>query len=143
MRPKMEDIFMENKIKLLSVGKKKAKSENLKSWERTVEMYAPGMYELLYSAGEKDTLKQVKEFNPEIVLILPSILQGDLLDSVQLIKDIKQLSPKTTVFVNLGMVYDEQEAIDEFMSCGAYKCYVSPVVMDTLFHDMYVALNLE
>ena len=134
---------MKEKIKLLSVGKKKAKTENLKSWERTVERYAPDMYELIYSAGEKDTLKKVDEFRPEIVLILPSILQNNLTDGLRLLKELKQLHSMAAVFVNLGMVDDEQETIEAFMGCGAYKCYTVPLVMDSLFHDMYVALNLE
>lgn len=134
---------MAKEIKLLSVGGKKAKVENVRGWERTVEMYAPDMYKLLYSAGEKDTLKQVKELRPEIVLILPSILKGNLQDGARMVKEIKQINPETAVFVNLGVVSDEQEAVEMFMACGAYKSYITPVAMDTLFHDMYVALNLE
>jgi len=134
---------MKEKIKLLSVGKKKPKTENLKNWEKTVERYAPDMYELLYSAGEKDTLKKLDEFHPEIVLLLPSILQNNLADGLRFLKEMLQLHPTAAVFVNLGMIDDEQEAIDAFMACGAYKCYTAPVVMDSLFHDMYVALNIE
>lgn len=134
---------MEGKLILLSVQKKKPTSQALKDWERVVDRYAPDMYELLYSIGLKDTLKKVKELQPEIVLILASMLEGDLSDGLQLLKDLKRLSPTSAVFVTLGAVYDEQEAIDEFTAGGAYKCYAPPVIMDTLFHDMFVALNLE
>lgn len=134
---------MNKKIKLLSVGRKKPKKENLKSWEKTVERYAPDLYELIYSAGDKDTLEKINKFQPEIVLILPSVLQKDIANGFELVKKIKQMYPQTAVFVNLGMVDDEQTAIDEFKSYGAYKCYTMPVSMDALFHDMYVALNLE
>lgn len=101
------------------------------------------MYELFYSAGEKDTLKKIDVFHPEIVLILPSIFDSSLISGLSLLKEIKQLHPMAAVFVNLGMVDNGQEAIDAFMACGAYKCYAAPVSMDALFHDMYVALNLE
>ena len=134
---------MNIKIRLLSIGKKKAKKENLKNWERTVERYAPDMYELLYGAGEKDALEQVNKLQPKIVLILPSVLNNDLKDGLELVRKIKGINSDIAVFVNLGMVDDEQEAIDNFIECGAYKCYVMPVSMDALFHDMYVALNLE
>lgn len=68
---------MENKIKLLSIGKKKAKAVHLENWTKTVERYAPDMYELFYGAGEEDALKKVDKLRPEIILILPSILQRD------------------------------------------------------------------
>ncbi len=134
---------MERKIKLLSIGKKKAKTENSNNWAKTVERYAPDMYELFYAAGEKNAMKYVAELHPEIVLILPSILQSDLQDGLKLVKEIKKLHPLAAVFVNLGMVDDEQETFDAYKACGAYKCYSSPVSMDAMFHDMYVALNLE
>lgn len=134
---------MDNKIKLLSVCKKKPKKENINNWSKIVERYAPNMYELLFSAGEKDVLKEVEDSSPEIILILPSVMQKDIMDGVELLQKIKHLSPKSQVFVNLGVVDEEQEAIDLFMANGAYKCYLPPIVMDSLFHDMYVALNLE
>ncbi len=134
---------MTKKIKLLSVGKKKPKKENLISWSRTVEKYAPDMYEPIYSAGIEDTIKTIEDTHPGIVLILPSILEKDLKEGLKLVSDIKKINPDSAIMVNLGMVDDEQEAIDSFMSCGAYKCYPMPVSMDALFHDMFVALNLE
>lgn len=134
---------MNAKIKLLSVASKKPKKENLRSWEKNVEKYAPDMYELLYSAGDEDTLTKVKESHPQIVLILPSILKNDLTNGLELVEKIKQIDSTIAIFINLGMVDDEQEAIDKFLACGAYKCYPMPVSMDALFHDMFVALNLE
>ena len=131
------------KIKLLSNGKKKAKPENPRNWAKTVERYAPEMYKLSYAAGKADALKQTKELLPEIILILPSILQDNLTDGLQLLKEIKQVHPRAAVFINMGMIDDEQEAFDAYLACGAYKCYSAPISMDALFHDMYVALNLE
>lgn len=132
-----------DKIKLLSVCRRRPKAASSASWAAVVENYAPDRYELLSSAGERDTLKKVEQFHPEIVLILPSILHGDLSDGVGLLREIKRLSPESAVLVHIGNVDDEQAAVDAFMAAGAYKCYLPPVVMDTLFHDMYVALNLE
>lgn len=129
---------MSEKIKLLSVAKKKPRKESSSGWEETVNYYAPDMYELLRSVGEKDTLEKVKELKPEIVLIL-----SDMSDNVQLAEKIKQAHPEVAIFVVLGMVTDEQELIDAFMAEGVYKCYPQPVSMDALFHDMFVALNLE
>lgn len=134
---------MNEKIKLMSIGRKRIKKGNSGDWENTVERYAPGMYESLYCAGEKESIKKVKELHPEIVLILPSILQGNLVKGIKLTKEIKQVHPQTTVFVVCGVVDDEQEAYEAFVASGAYKCYFSPVSMDSLFHDMYVALNIE
>ena len=134
---------MGEKIKLMSVGSKKAKLANSSNWAKTVERYAPDMYELIYVVGEKETLKKVEELRPEIILILPSILQDNIEDEVRLLKEIKQVHPQAAVFMNMGIVDDEQEAIDAYMAAGAYKCYSAPISMDALFHDMYVALNLE
>lgn len=134
---------MKDRIKLMSIGKKKAKVDNLKNWAKTVERYAPDMYDLFYGAGEKDSLKKVDELHPEIVLLLAPAEDGKLEDGLRYVKEIKKLSSQTMIFVVFGMLDDEQEVFDEYIGCGAYKCYSSPASMDALFHDMYVALNLE
>lgn len=132
---------MKEKLKLLSIGRKKAKASS--DWEKVVEIYAPGMYDLFYGAGEKDALKQVRELHPEIVLILASMVEHDPMDGLRLLEEIKHLQPQAAVFVIMGVVDNEQEVFDEYLGCGAYKCYASPVSMDALFHDMFVALHLE
>lgn len=134
---------MKQKIKLLSVCKRKLKAENLNSWSKTVERYAPDMYDLLYSVGEKDSLKKVEEFHPEIVLVLSVGEDGNLKNGLRLVKEIRQLSFQSIIFVIFDMLDDEEEVFDEYIDCGAYKCYTSPANMDALFHDMYVALNME
>lgn len=131
------------KIKLMSVGGKRTKKENLRAWERTVEYYAPDMYDLIYCKNENDVITKMNTLHPEIVLLLASALGADLQKGINIVKHIKSIDSKTAIFVCLGMVDDEQEAIDRFSSCGTYKCYAMPVSMDALFHDMYVALNLE
>lgn len=131
------------KIKLLSVGKKRAKQDNLRNWEKTVNSYAPEMYELFYTAGESDTLYLINNLHPEIVLLLPSLFKKNCMDGILLVEKIKKIDNDIKVFVNLGLVDEEQEAIEAYILKGAYKCYTPPLIMDTLFHDMYVALNLE
>lgn len=126
------------KIKLLSIGNKKIKKAEKKNWEALLERYAPDLYENFYAVGEKEAIMQVEKLQPEIV-----ILSGDMKDSFGLLKNIKQIQPTGAIFVMLGMLDDEQETMDEFKAYGAYKCYIAPVSMDTLTHDMYVALNLE
>lgn len=134
---------MESKIKLLSIGKRKVKKKNSQGWEAVVERYAPGMYELFSGSGEKDALEKVEALKPEIVLVLQSILEDSLADGLRLVEEIKRLHPRANIFVIPGMVDDEQEVFDAYIARGAYKCYSAPVSMDALFHDMFVALNLE
>ena len=132
-----------DKIKLMSIGKKKPKAENLNSWSKTVERYAPDLYDLFYGAGEKDSFKKVAELQPEIVLLLYVAEDGNLEYRMQLVKEIKQLSPKTMIFVTFDVLDAQEDVFDEYIGCGAMKCYTSPVSMEALFHDMYVALNME
>lgn len=134
---------MNDKIKLMQIVKKKPKAEGLASWSKTAERYAPGRYELLTGVGEKDSLKKVEEFQPEIVLLLSIAEDGNLKNGLRLVKEIKRLSSRTMIFVIFDMLDDEEEVFDKYIGGGAYKCYTSPASMDALFHDMYVALNKE
>ena len=131
------------KIKLMSVGGKRATKEGRLGWKRTVDHYAPDMYELLYCKNESDVIDQTNKLHPEIALILPKATGSDMEKGIRIVKSIKEISPQTAVFVCVGSFDDEQEAIDRFSLCGAYKCYSAPYSMDALFHDMFVALNLE
>lgn len=126
------------KIKLLSIGNKKMRLADKEAWEILLGRYAPDLYENFYAIGKKDAIKQVMELRPEIVM-----LSNEMKDALEVLKEIKKLNPEGAIFVVLGMVEDEQEAIDEFKAYGAYKCYSTPLSMDTLTHDMYVALNIE
>ena len=127
-----------NKIKLLSIGNKKLKPAEKANWEKLLERYAPDLYEYSYAIGDKDAIKQVTNLKPEIIMVT-----NDMKDSLGLVEKIKEINPTGAVFVVLGMVDDEQEAMDAFRERGAYKCYSVPLSLDTLTHDMYVALNLE
>ena len=101
------------------------------------------MYELLHGVGEKDSLKKVDELHPEIVLLWSVAEDGNLKNGLRLVKEIKQLSPHTMIFVIFDILEEEEDVFDEFIERGAYKCYTSPVSINALFHDMYVALNME
>lgn len=133
---------MEEKIKVLLTRKKtlarrKKSSSNI---EEIIEKMVPERYEFLYGTGEKDILLQAERFRPEIVFIVPDARA----DGLSLLKKIKQTLPYTAVFVFLlTLLDDEQETIDEYMAAGAYKCFLPPLVINTLIHDMYVCLHLE
>lgn len=128
---------MKDKIKLMTIVKKKVKEKDKEAWLKVVESFAPGMYESFYGVGEKDSLKKVAELQPEIVF-----LSDDVKNALRLMKEIKQLSPWTMIFV-FCVLDDEEDVFDEWLACGAYKCYPSPVSINAVFHDMYVALNKE
>lgn len=126
------------KIKLLSIGNKKLKPVDKDNWEKLIERYAPDLYEYSYAIGDKEAIKQVTNLKPEIIMIT-----NDMKDSLGLVEKIKEINPAGAVFVVLGFVDDEQETSNAFKERGAYKCYPTPLSVDSLTHDMYVALNLE
>ena len=130
---------MENKVKLLLSYGKKPKSDFDLGWKALIEKYAPDMYDFLTSIGESDTIKQVAKFQAEIVIIF----NEKSVSTLDLLKEIKQTHPLVPVLIILSMKDDEQAVIDEFMACGAYKCYPQPMIIDTIIHDMFVALNME
>ena len=136
-------MFMKAKIKVLLTSKKKPPKKSPKGSIRIedfIEKEVPSMYEFIYGIGEEDIINQVDKHRPEIILIT----QGVTMDDLELLKKIKQHHPLSIVFMLLlNMIDDEQETIDEYMAYGAYKCFLQPLMIETLVHDMYVALNLE
>lgn len=57
---------------------------------------------------------------------------------------IKELFPLVVILANLSdSVKDQQEMILKLKEAGVYKCYYSTLIIDTLIHDMFVALNME
>jgi len=128
---------MKERIKLFSIGMKKMKANEVKDWNELIEEYAPGMYDTINVVGEEESIKQIAKLRPEIILLSDKIKDG-----ISLLMKIKQIHPQVVIFIFLSMV-GEQEVIDKYMAHGVYKCYEPPIVMDTLVHDMYVALNME
>lgn len=130
---------MNTKKKILSVENKKHKANDYENWNNLIEEYAPGLYENYHVAGEKEILEQITKLRPEIIM-MSNKTKGVL----ELLSKIKQIHPEGAVFVVLADEEDdEQAAMDEFKARGAYKCYSNPLSVDTLVHDMYVALNME
>ena len=130
---------MNAKKKILSIGNKKWKSKDVENWDNLMEEYAPGLYDNYRAVGEKEAIEQVKQLQPEIIM-MTNRTKGVL----ELLTKKKQIHPEGAVFVTLAdAVDDEQAAMDEFKARGAYKCYSNPLSVDTLVHDMYVALNME
>lgn len=132
---------MKDKIKVLFVRSKKRKQRaTAKSLEDLIELEAPDTYAFIDGYDREGIMEQVAVQKPEIVFLS----QGKSLNALALLKEIKAIHPSAAVFVVLSnRIEDEQEAIDEYMAAGAYKCYFSTLVLDTLVHDMYVSQNLE
>ena len=134
---------MKEKIKVLFTHPKKLKQKTKRiKLGDLIEKESPDMYEFIYAYGEEDSINQVDKFRPEIIFI--NQVDKQIEESLGLLKKIKHLHPPVIVFIVLAnIVEDEQETIDEYMAAGAYKCLFSTMVLETLVHDMYVALNLE
>lgn len=129
---------MTEKVKLLLIGNKRVKPTEAENTKRLFDNYAPGLYDITHLVGTEDCIKSVDVLCPRIIIINDKIKGAK-----ELLEKIKQIRPEIVVFVFLSAVDDEQHAIDEYMQRGAYKCYMPPIIMDTLAHDMYVALHLE
>lgn len=134
---------MGDKIKFLTVHHKKLKEKDKAGWAKTVEMFAPDMYELHYGIAGKDAWEKVAALRPGIVWVYPDVMKNDLEKGRQMVQKIKGLSPESAVFVLFNELEDEEEVFDEYIACGAFKCYVPVYSVNAIFHDMYVALNLE
>ena len=137
----MRGNFMKEKIKVFFVHSKKMKPKASKeTLEYLIEREAPDTYEFFDGYCGENIIEQVENQRPEIVFLS----QNKSIDALELVKRLKSVHPSTVVFVILSdMIDDEQETIDEYMAAGAYKCYFATLVLDTLVHDMHVALNLE
>ena len=131
---------MKEKIKVLATYsikmKKKKPPETI---EDIIGKEVPEMYEFIYGYDEQDIMMKVDKFKPEIIFLR----QVKSIDTLKVLQNIKQLHPIASVFVFLVNSDDEQEMIDKHMAAGAYKCFFSALILETLIHDMYVALNLE
>lgn len=134
-----EVIFMKEKIKVMFVCSKKQKQKT-KTLDELIEIEAPDVYDFINVYSRENVIEQVNKHRPKIIFLS----QNKSINALELVKKIKSMHPSIVVFVILSdMLDDEQETIDEYMAAGAYKCYFSALVLDTLVHDMYVALNLE
>lgn len=126
---------MREKIKLLTITPDK---RDLKRIQDLHDKYVPDTYLCFKAKNEKEAVKILSEINPEIIVIE---LLNSKIDGIALINKIKQLSPHTKVFIY--SYDDDPDVIDEYKAKGAYKYYIIPLLIDTYFHDLYVALNIE
>lgn len=132
------------KIKVLFIQSQRIKkSTKIKTLGDLIEKESPDTYEFINVCSKDNVIEQVTEQKPKIVF-LSHKEQKKYANALELVKEIKSQHPSVAIFILLSdMIGDEQELINEFNAAGAYKCYLSTLVLDTLIHDMYVALNLE
>lgn len=137
---------MSKKIKVLICRKEKTiidvlrRRKNVTGIDTIIEKIVPNTYEFSFGNGIDESLEIIKREMPQIVFISP--LQLD--EGLHNVRLIKESSPTCVVFVFLyNIVDDEQRLIDAFEEAGAYKCYLPPLAINSVAHDMYVSLNIE
>lgn len=126
---------MREKIKILTITPDK---RDLKGIQDLHDKYVPDTYLCFKARNATEAVKIIPEIDPDIIVIE---LLNSKIDGIALLNTIKQLSPKTKVFVY--SYDDDPDTIDEYKAKGAYKYYIIPLLIDTYFHDLYVAMNLE
>ena len=130
---------MTEKIKVLNVGLKEGDISG------SIERHAPGRYEFIYCSFD-ESMECIRKHKPEIIKVY-FIVPSD--KDKEFPKKVKQAHSSAAVFIyyldyHPGDVEDEEAFIDEMLACGAYKCYLCDTFhMNTIAHDMHVALNLE
>ena len=137
---------MKEKVKVLSINTKrkrktlKGSADSGMTLAKCMEQFAPGLY-TFSEAYVEDAIGAVETLRPEVIWIAQEASK----DCSELVKEIKRVHPTAVIFLMfVGLVDDEQEMMEKFYALGTYKCYfLPPLMLDTLAHDMYVALNLE
>lgn len=137
---------MKDKVKVLSINTKKKKTPSKGSADsgmsliKCMEQFAPGLY-TFSEAYVADAIGAVETLRPEVIWMTQEASK----DCSELVIEIKRVHPTAAIFLMfIGLVDDEQEMMERFYSLGVYKCYfLPPLMLDTLAHDMHVALNME
>lgn len=129
------------KIKILFIQEKKIRNKaKVLTVGDIIEKQVPDTYEINYISIKEDVVGKIEQFQPEIVYIG----QSKTFDILAFVKRIKRLFPAMVILVNLSdSVNDQQELIIKLKEAGVYKCYYSTLIIETLIHDMFVALNME
>jgi len=132
---------MNEKVKVLFISEKTIKSNRgRKTLGDIIELQVPNTYSISYEHLGKNILEEISKLEPQIIFLT----QKESKDTLGLLKKIKQIYPSMVVFVFISeIVDDEQETIDRYLAAGAYKCLFLTMSVDSLIHDMHVALNLE
>ena len=126
---------MKEKIKILTITPDK---RDLKGIQKLHDRYVPDTYSCFKARNKKEAIKIIPEINPDIVIIE---LMNSKIEGIDLLDTIKQLRPETKVIIY--SYDDDPDIIDEYKTKGVYKYYIIPLLIDTYFHDLYVAMNLE
>lgn len=129
------------KIKVLFIQEKLIKNRaKVLTLGDLIEKEVPDTYEIAYVSTKEDVIGKIDQYRPQIIFVG----QGKSFDILELVKRIRESFPLVIILVNLSnMVSEEQEMIFKLKEAGVYKCYSSTLSLDTLIHDMFVALNME
>ncbi len=129
------------KIKMLFIQEKKVKNRaKTLLLGDVIEKLVPDTYEIDYISIKENIIGKIDQFQPQIIYIGQSKAFGIL----ELVMRIKELFPWMVILANLSdRVGDQQELIIKLKEAGVYKCYYSTLIVETLVHDMFVALNME
>lgn len=129
------------KINILFIQDRKVKKKrNTITLGDMIDKQVPDTYEIDYISIKDNVIGKIEQFQPQIVYIF----QSNAFDILELVKGIKEEFPKVVIFTNLpDSVKSPQKMIAELKDAGVYKCYHSTLILETLIHDMFVALNME
>ncbi len=129
------------KIKVLFIQEKKIKNKaKVVTLGDVIEKQVPGTYEFDYISIKENIIGKIDQFQPQIIYIG----QSKAFDIFELVKRIKELFPAAVILASLSdSVKDQQKMIEKLKEAGVYKCYYSTLIIETLVHDMFVALNME
>lgn len=129
------------KIKVLFIQEKKVKNKKkVLTLGDVIEKQIPDTYEIDYISIKENVIKKIGDFQPQILFIC----QSKAFDILEWVMKIKELFPLIVVLVNISdNVKEQQEMIVKLKDAGVYKCYYSTIIIETLIHDMFVALNME
>ena len=126
---------MKRKIKLLTITTDK---RELRQIQDLHDKYVPDTYLCFKVRKVKEAIKTILEINPDIIVIE---LLNSKIDGIALLEAIKNTDSQAKIFIY--SYDDDPDTIDEYKAKGAYKYYIIPLLIDTYFHDLYVAMNLE
>lgn len=129
------------KIKVLFVQEKQIKNKaKVLTLGDIIEKEVPDTYEIDYISKKEDIIGKIGQFHPQIIIIG----QSKSFDILELVMRIKELFPLVVILANLSdSVNEQQKMVIKLKDAGVYKCYSSALSIDTLVHDMFVALNME
>ena len=128
------------KIRVLFIHEKRVR-KNFPVIVDVIENEVPDTYEIEDVDIKKNVIGKIEKFQPQIVIIMQS---SKAVDVYGLILRIKEQFPQKIIFASLlDNIGEQQKKMQELKDAGVYKCYSSMILIDTLIHDMFVAMNME